>query len=176
MKRYVHRYEAVKVPYTRVHQILESNPCAVVEPATEAGEEIATGSPAALGIGIEIGSMEVTKAVEIDVGELVDVAGRIPLARLPLRWRSADGSALFPIVEADIEIQPMPDDLTLVSFLGMYRPPLGPVGVAVDRFLLHRVAESAFHRFFEDVLHRLQHFEEVCGELKKERGSNAATG
>ena len=161
MKRYVHRYEAVKVPFDRVHDILANRPCAVLEPATDAGAEFAAET--SLALGVELGSHEITKELVVDIGALVDVVGRIPLARLPLRWRPPDESPLFPVIEADLEIQPMPSQLTLVSFLGIYEPPLGILGAAVDRLVLYRVAEAAFHRFFDGVVHRLQHFDEVCG-------------
>jgi hypothetical protein len=162
MKRYVHRYEAVKVPFDRVHDILANRPCAVLEPAATAGAEFT--AEASLALGIEVGSREITKELSVDIGGLVDVAGRIPLSRLSLRWRPPEETALFPVIEADLEIQPMPSQLTLVSFLGIYEPPLGAVGAAVDRLVLYRVAEAAFHRFFDGVVHRIQHFDEVCGD------------
>ena len=44
---------------------------------------------------------------------------------------------------------------TMVSLLGLYQPPLGRLGEAVDRLVLHRMAESAFERFFKHLLHAI---------------------
>jgi hypothetical protein len=99
--------------------------------------------------------MNLNKEVVLHVGEYADLPGRIPMGRLELRWEPTEHSALFPLIEADLEVEPIDSDRTMVSLLGLYQPPLGRFGEAVDRIMLHRLAEAAFDRFFRQLLHEI---------------------
>jgi hypothetical protein len=99
--------------------------------------------------------INVVKEVVLNIGEYADLPGRIPMGRLELRWEPADTTTLFPLIEADLEVEPIDAERTMVSLLGLYQPPLGKLGEAVDRILLHRLAEAAFDRFFRHLLHEI---------------------
>ena len=60
----------------------------------------------------------------------------------------ATGAAgyLFPVLDADFELSPIHDGETRVLLRGTYRPPLGSVGAALDRAVLHRAAEATVRR------------------------------
>jgi hypothetical protein len=77
------------------------------------------------------------------------------MGRLELRWEPSDTTTLFPLIEADLEVEPIDPERTMVSLLGLYQPPLGKFGAAVDRIMLHRLAEAAFDRFFRHLLHEI---------------------
>lgn len=60
----------------------------------------------------------------------------------------ATGAAgyLFPVLDADFELSPIHDGETRVLLRGTYRPPLGSLGAALDRAVLHRAAEATVRR------------------------------
>lgn len=62
---------------------------------------------------------------------------------VPVSIHARGARSLFPGFEGEIEIAALGASLTQVGLRGTYRPPLGFVGSAIDRLLLHRVAEAA---------------------------------
>lgn len=74
---------------------------------------------------------------------------------IPLRWRSATTDRLLPVLEAELELQPLSGGGSHLSLLGTYRPPLSVMGGAGDVLLGHRVAEACVRRFVLDVAARL---------------------
>jgi hypothetical protein len=75
---------------------------------------------------------------------------------LPLTWKPARAEGLFPSLEADIEVAPVGPARTQLSISARYTPPMGLVGRAVDRTLLHRVAEATVRDFIERVAERIR--------------------
>lgn len=53
---------------------------------------------------------------------------------------------LFPVLDADLELSPVSDHVTLVFLRGTYRPPLGSVGAVLDRAVLHHAAKATARR------------------------------
>ena len=48
-----------------------------------------------------------------------------------MRWEAiGPGGALFPALDADIKLTPAGEDATMLTVAGIYRPPLGGLGVA----------------------------------------------
>jgi hypothetical protein len=87
----------------------------------------------------------VSHPVEVRVRELV-TRGRAVV--LTFRWEAAGpGGGLFPVLDADITMAPHGESGTLIALAGSYRPPLGLVGAALDRVVLHRVAAATMRRF-----------------------------
>ena len=70
---------------------------------------------------------------------------------LPLRWTPTDAPGLFPALEADLEVAPLPPDRTQLAMSARYVPPLGPLGKAIDRAILYRVAEATLKDFLDRV-------------------------
>jgi len=58
---------------------------------------------------------------------------------------------LFPLMKAEISIYPFTATETQLDFLGVYKPPLGLLGKAVNAIIGHRIAEASVHRFVSDV-------------------------
>jgi uncharacterized membrane protein len=56
---------------------------------------------------------------------------------------------LLPRLDATIEVGSLGGDRTQLAISARYRPPLGLVGRAVDRVLLHRVAEATLKDFLD---------------------------
>ena len=54
---------------------------------------------------------------------------------------------LFPLMKADLSIYPITATETQLDFDGFYKPPLGPLGKAMNAMVGHRLAETCIHRF-----------------------------
>ncbi len=74
---------------------------------------------------------------------------------LPLSWKATGPERLFPSLDADVEIAALGRSRTQLSISARYRPPLGVVGKALDRVLLHRVAEATIKDFMDRVGERI---------------------
>jgi hypothetical protein len=104
-------------------------------------------------VGFDAPGGRLDKLVEVDIGEPL----RVPTKTLlPVTWRAAGMLALFPVMEAEIEVAPLGPERTQLAFNGRYRPPLGPVGRAVDKALLHRVAEATAKDFLDRAARALE--------------------
>jgi hypothetical protein len=76
---------------------------------------------------------------------------------LPFTWRPTSGNGLLPDLDGDIELGPLGPGRTQLARSARYRPPLGTLGWAVDRVLLHRVAEATVKDFLDRVADALTH-------------------
>lgn len=68
---------------------------------------------------------------------------------LPIEWESVRLRSLFPRLEGDLEVAPLGDDRCRLTLCGQYSPPLGQVGAALDRRVLHWVAGSTVRSFLD---------------------------
>ena len=83
--------------------------------------------------------------VEVRFRELVTKGNS---AVLIVRWEAVgSGGGWFPVLDADITLTPYGSAASLLALSGAYRPPLGALGAALDRVLLHRVAEATIQGF-----------------------------
>ena len=72
-----------------------------------------------------------------------------------ISWRAVRADRLFPVLEGDLELAPLPVSGWQLSLVGTYRQPLSVIGGSADRALGHRVAEACVRRFVLDVADRL---------------------
>jgi hypothetical protein len=92
-----------------------------------------------------VGALGLCKVVRVHVRELVETGGHAGLA---IRWEATGpGGGLFPALDADIRLVPAADQTTLLVLEGVYRPPLGALGIALDRAALDRVAAATIRNF-----------------------------
>jgi hypothetical protein len=102
-----------------------------------------------------VGVAGVSKLVRVQAREL---AWADMSAGLALRWEATGpGSGLFPVLDADLTLSPAPGpgSGSVLKLAGVYRPPLGLVGQALDRAALHRVAVATIRRFLAQVAAQL---------------------
>jgi hypothetical protein len=86
------------------------------------------------------------RRVAIELGEPV----RFPsMTSLALTWQPVGLEGLLPRLDADLELGSLGQDQTQLAISARYRPPLGAVGRAIDRVLLHRVAEATLKDFLD---------------------------
>jgi hypothetical protein len=103
-------------------------------------------------VGFDVGNRRLTKRVVVEMREPVRFGSK---TALPMTWQAFGAEALFPSMEADIEIAPLGRRCTQLAISVRYRPPLGVLGRALDRALLHRVAEAAVKDFLDHVARAL---------------------
>jgi hypothetical protein len=120
------------------------------------GEADALFGPSADAYGpslARVGPGIVSKLVRVQVRELswTEKSGG-----LALRWEATGpGGKLFPVLDADLILADFGAQGTLVALAGVYRPPLGALGQALDRAVLHRVAVATIKAFLADVAAQL---------------------
>lgn len=117
------------------------------------GEWLAAASADAYGewskslarVGPRGASRGVSRLVEVRFRELVT---KVNSAVLIVRWEAVgSGGGMFPVLDADITLTPHGPAASLLALSGVYRPPLGALGAALDRVVLHRVAEATIQGF-----------------------------
>lgn len=92
-----------------------------------------------------VGPTAVSKLVRVQVCDLAETEHGAGVA---IRWEAAGAAGgLFPVMDADLRLSAIDESHTLLTLSGAYRPPLGMVGKALDRAVLHRVAAATVRRF-----------------------------
>ena len=118
---------------------------------------------------IDIGGIRIEADIRVSV-KSIEVKDRAaiwkPATRLQLEWEAARMPRLFPLMKADLSIYPLTATETQLDFKGLYEPPLGPLGKAVNAMVGHRIAEVSVHRFVSDVA---RHLRKTLGKAKDER-------
>jgi hypothetical protein len=90
-------------------------------------------------------AMSLFRLVQVRVCDMVSHGDSVIWA---MRWEVTwPGGALFPALDADIKLSPAGTDATMLAVSGAYRPPLGTMGAALDRAVIHRVAEATIGAF-----------------------------
>jgi hypothetical protein len=103
-------------------------------------------------VGFDVDTRRVDKEVEISLGDGLRMPGK---ASVPMTWRATGVDRLFPQLDGDLEIAALGSERTQLSMNAQYRPPMGALGRAVDRALLHRVAEATIKDFVDRVGERI---------------------
>lgn len=104
--------------------------------------------------GLErVGVPGLSKLVRVQVRELAWTDQSVGLA---IRWEATGSSgALFPVLDADLTMAPIGERVTILTLAGAYRPPLGAMGAALDRAILHRLASATIRAFLTQVACRV---------------------
>jgi hypothetical protein len=134
-------------PFDRVEAALLDDPASWVPGMARSAEELGERLLAEVGFAVE-GEHRIHKEVEISFGEPYR---SLTKTRLPMSWRATGAKRLFPSLEADLEVAGLGATRTQISISARYIPPMGPLGQALDRALLHRVAEATIGDFLDRV-------------------------
>lgn len=146
---FVRYYLDLALSFAAVEEAFLADPSSWLPGAAEAADRQGDRLLGEVGIG---DGRRIGKRIEIWVGEPAHLRGT---TLLPMTWKATGPEGVFPSLEADLELAPMGPDRTQVSISARYRPPLGKVGRALDRALLHRVAEATIKDFLDRVGARL---------------------
>jgi len=149
---FIRYYLELQLPFDEVERALLADPGAWLPGlATEAEDQ---GDRLLIEVGFESGEdRRVDREVRIEVGDAVSVPSTT--TTLPITWKAKRGARAFPQLDADIEIAALGARRTQLSMSARYRPPLGVIGRALDKALLHRVAEATVKDFLDRVGERL---------------------
>ncbi|MGD1090416.1 MAG: hypothetical protein ABSB35_00335 [Bryobacteraceae bacterium] len=145
-------YDYVNHPYEQVRDALNKDALAVFQSATKAAASRARSVASELrvdigGIGVEADIIISVKKIEEKGSDAM--AG--PVTRLQLEWQAAKMPSLFPLMKAELSIYSLTRTETQLDFSGLYEPPLGAVGKALNAIVGYRVAEVSVHHFVSDV-------------------------
>jgi len=112
--------------------------------ATEANER-GDALLADVGVGEKL---RVARRVAVEIGRPTHLGETVVI---PLTWIPVRAAGLLPSLEADLEIAALGADRTQLAINARYEPPLGMIGRALDRAVLHRVAEATLKDFLDHV-------------------------
>jgi hypothetical protein len=144
---FIRYYLDLEMPFEHAETALLAQPEAWVPGLARAAEDRGEHLLAEVGFSVD-DEHRVDKQVEIEFGEPY----RIPAKTLlPMAWHATGPEQLFPSLDADLEVAAMGPNRTQLSVSARYRPPGGVVGRALDRALLHRVAEATVKDFLDRV-------------------------
>ena len=103
---------------------------------------------------VEVAGLDIGKDVVIEVGKPNDKGFAV---FVPIKWHAASQTALFPSMDAELEIVPLSHNppRSQIGLLGRYRPPIGVFGAIGDAMLGHRIAEATVRRFVMELSSRL---------------------
>lgn len=126
-----------------------------------APQSILTDAPEATGVGtaelrVRRAGFELGRDVRMVIG---DIEVGIHSARLPIRWEDATRPALFPILDATLEVAPVRAGrhaMTQLGLFGRYRPPFGRLGGLADNLAGHQIVVESVERFLDDLVDRFQ--------------------
>ena len=147
---FLRSYTEMEVPFEVAERVLLRAPDGWLPEAAGDAERRRERLLADVGFGRRV---RFHRPVEVEVRPALRLSGRTVL---PIAWHSADREWLFPTLEADLELAPLSDRTTQIALTGRYSPPLGSVGRAVDRAVLHRVAEATVRDFVDRVAARIR--------------------
>jgi hypothetical protein len=141
---FVRYFVEIPRPAVEVEEDILRSPSAWAAAAATGAESRGETLLAEVGFGANGGRL--AKTVEMEFGPPVRFPSKTVL---PMSWRSAGLDRLFPRLDADIEVAPLGPNRTQLSISARYDPPLGSVGKALDRAVLHRVAEATLKDFLD---------------------------
>jgi hypothetical protein len=148
---FIRYYLDLAVPFDDVERALLDEPATWV-PGLALDAE-AGGQRLLAEVGFDVdANRRVDKEVEIEIGRPYAIPAK---TMLPITWKATSAERIFPQLEADIEIAGLGASRTQLSISARYRPPLGALGRALDRALLHRVAEATVKDFLDRVGERI---------------------
>ena len=104
------------------------------------GDAAQVGTDGSFTTAVQVRGVPFTPALRVRLG----VGAQRPDGRwvVPLTWTADSVEAAFPGFSGALELEGLAADVTRVSVVGCYVPPLGPLGAALDVLFLHGVAEA----------------------------------
>jgi hypothetical protein len=149
--REIRCYDYVNHPYERVRDALRQDALTVFQSATKAAASRAQSIASEL--HVDIGGIGIKTDIRISVKNVREKLDAVaaPATRLLLEWEATTMPRLFPLMKAELSIYPLTPTETQLDFLGLYKPPFGAVGKAMNAIVGHRIAEVSVHRFINEV-------------------------
>jgi hypothetical protein len=153
----IRSYDYVNFPYEKVRDALRTHAVELFHEATRAATDRANTVVSEL--RVDLGGFKVSTDVAISVKgveERPSEGGMGPSTVIRLEWEAAKRPHLFPFMKAELTVYPLTKTETQLDFSGVYEPPLGPLGSAINAVIGQRLAESSVLRFVQDVARHLR--------------------
>jgi hypothetical protein len=100
-----------------------------------------------------VGIPGLSKLVRVQARDLAVTQESVGLA---IRWEATGPAGeLFPVLDADMTLVRAGERTAVLTMSGVYRPPLGALGQALDRVALHHVAAATIRDFVAQVAARI---------------------
>ncbi len=152
LRMFVRYYVELPLPLDRVAQALVGPSRGWV--SALAVDADARGDQLLAEVGVRVDGRRLLGAtVRIELGEPAQLGDKTVL---PMSWRATAGTGLFPAMDGDLEVAPLGPARTQLAMSARYQPPLGRLGSALDRAVLHRVAEATVKDFVDRVAETLR--------------------
>ncbi len=97
-------------------------------------------------VGVKVGGIPIYKHVELKL-EWSSAALLADRLMLPVSWVAVGGPPLFPRMEGTLHVEPDAGGSSRITLNARYDPPLGKLGLLVDRVAMHRVAQLTMDDF-----------------------------
>jgi hypothetical protein len=154
----IRSYDYVNHPYQLVRDALKHDAPAIFQAATKAAADRARSVASELridvaGLGVKADIKITVKRIDEETRDAITT----PNTRLLLEWEAATLPRLFPLMRAELSIYALTPTETQIDFLGVYQPPFGAVGKAMNAIVAHRIAEASVQRFVAYVAAYLRH-------------------
>jgi hypothetical protein len=152
MSREIRCFDYVNRPYAQVRDALSKDAPSLFRSATKAAASRAQSVASEL--HVDVGGIGVEADIHISVSRIEEKQSEAvmgPVTIVEIEWEAATMPRLFPLMKAEISIYPLTGSETQLDFHGVYEPPLGAFGKAVNAIAGHRIAEVSVHRFLGDV-------------------------
>jgi len=133
-------YTELPLPYEVVRDGAIGQPLEEWLPELAAEAEAATGR-LLLEVGVKVAGRSLRRLGVVLLSHWITTSSGGSV--IHITWASEQHPALFPTVDAELEIEPLGSQRTQLGLSAQYEPPLGLLGRGVNRVLLHRVAEAA---------------------------------
>ena len=153
VKHEVCEFRWLRIPYERVRTLLLTGAVDLLEPAASAG--LAHSREVLTTLDAEVAGLHLEREVSISLGGFLDIGDPLPILKMPLQWHAANHPELYPVMDGTLEAYPISGDRTQLSIQGHYRPPFGRLGTAIDKLILHRIAEAAVEHFLDQIAERI---------------------
>jgi hypothetical protein len=141
---FVRYFVEIAAPFQEVEAALLRGPETWIPGlARDAGDR---GEDLLVEVGFGSPAYRVQREVEISIGAPMRFPSKTVL---PISWKPISGGRLLPALDADVEVGPLGPNMTQLAISARYQPPLGAIGQAIDRALLHRVAEATVKDFLD---------------------------
>jgi hypothetical protein len=148
----IRSFDYVNHPYELVRDALRQDALAIFQAATKGA--VSRARSVAAELRVSIGGLEIGTDISISVTSIEERARELygsPTTSLQLEWEAAKSPRLFPFMKAEFSIYPLTATETQLELSGLYKPPLGVLGSAINTIFAHRIAEVSVHRFVADV-------------------------
>ena len=153
----IRSYDYVNHPYDQVRDVLKRDALTVFQSATKAAASRAEAVAAEL--HVDVGGVGVKAEIKISVKNVEEKSSEAladPVTRLQLEGEATTAPGLFPLMKAELSVYPLTSTETQLDFWGLYEPPFGAFGRAVNAVAGHRIAEASVHRFIQEVAEYLR--------------------